>query len=390
MTCLRWLRFWSRHLLLLNVTLLALVWVLYGELALRGHGYSYAARARDFWLVRSPGQFDSSPGVENVLLPGVAAALHSAFRAAGWELTDNAFLALTLIPYPVFIYAVTRHIRRSLKGGPLLAVAAAIGLYTSGMIPYMTSWGGYLDGASYLLMLPVFIWPESLLVYVIAFILQCLNHYLGALALVVFAFVWHSMRALEQRDDGGAAKYWVDSLGSRLALSAVVLGAFITFWDGIYPQAAQVRQGFAVDRWKDPAAVLYEVLGWFPWTILSTLKLGVVPIAVLMTAKLPLKAWRMLVLGMPFLAATALTLIFVDVTRVATMLVMPALLMTIHAAGSEGTPALLRRRLRRWLIAAALLNLLIPNYYVNNAQIIVPPPRDTAALIWTVVDLLQR
>ena len=75
----------------------------------------------------------------------------------------------------MFIYAVTRHIRRSLKGGPLLAVAAAIGLYTSGMIPYMTSWGGYLDGASYLLMLPVFIWPESLLVYVIAFILQCLN-----------------------------------------------------------------------------------------------------------------------------------------------------------------------------------------------------------------------
>lgn len=384
MTCLRWLRFWSRHLLLLNVTLLALVWVLYGELALRGHGYSYAARARDFWLVRNPGQFDSSPGVENVLLPGLAAALYSASRAAGWELTDNAFLVLAAIPYPLFIYAVTRHISRSLSGGPLLAVGAAIGMYTSGMIPYMTSWGGYLDGASYLLMLPVFIWPESLLAYVIAFILQCLNHYLGALALVLFAFVWHSMRALERRDGGGAAKYWVDSFGSRFALSAVVLGAFISFWEGIYPEAAHVRQELALERWKDPAAVLHEVLGWFPWTILSTLKLGVVPIAVLMTSNLPRRAWRMLVLGMPFLAATALTLIFVDVTRVATMLVMPALLVTIHAAGSEATPHI-RRRLRRWLLAAALLNLLIPNYYVNNAQIIVPR-RDTAAVIWTLVD----
>jgi hypothetical protein len=78
-----------------------------------------------------------------------------------------------------------------------------------------------------------------------------------------------------------------------------------------------VRQEFALDRWKDPAAVLTEVLGRFPWTMLSTLKLGVIPIAVLMTAKLPLRPLRGLVLGVPFLMAGALTLFFVDVTRVA-------------------------------------------------------------------------
>ena len=390
MTLPRSLRFWSRHLLLLNVALLALVWMLYGELTLRGHGYNYAARARDFWLVRDPGQFDSLPGVENVLLPGLAAALYSAFSAAGWDVTDSAFLVLAAIPYPLFIYAVTRHLSRNARNGPPLAVGAAILLYTSGMIPYMTSWGGYLDGVSYVLMLPVFIRPESLLAYAIAFSLQCLNHYLGALALLMFAFVWHSMRALEQPDARRAATDCFNSLASRFVLSVVICGAFISFWDSSYPEAAHVRQEFAMERWKDPAAVLNEVLGRFPWTMLSTLKLGLIPVAALMAAKRPVRPLRGLVLGLPFLMAVALTLLFVDVTRVATMLVLPALLVTFHAAGSDATPPHIRRRLRRWLIAAALLNLMIPNYYVNNGEIIVPRPHAARAGIWRLVDSLRQ
>ena len=68
------------------------------------------------------------------------------------------------------------------------------------------------------------------------------------------------------------------------------------------------------------------------------------------------------------------------------MLVLPALLVTLHAAGSDAMPPHIRRRLRRWLIAAALLNLVIPNYYVNNGEIIVPRPHDAGAVIWKLVE----
>jgi len=380
----------SRHLLLLNLALFALVWILHGELVLRGYGELYAERARDFFLEGDDDLFDTTPGIENVLLPGLAAALSTAWRAAGGEFTDAAFVVCSIVPYPLFIYAVTRYVRRHCHGGALLALGAAVALYTSGMIPYMTSWGGYVDGLGYLLMVPVFLRPESLLVYVVTFILQCANHYLGAFALLLFACVWHSMRGLERSDASGAARYWLTNVSSRLALSLAILAAFMWYWQTAYPTAAGARVAIMAARWAQPGAVVQEVLGWFPWTLLSTVKLVVVPIAALMAAELPRRRWRSLVLGLPFLAATALTLLFSDVTRVATMAVIPVLLVTIRAAGSDATPPHVRRRLRRLLVAAALLNLLIPNYYVNNGNILVPLPHDTTALIRTLAESLRE
>lgn len=390
MTVARWLRFWSRHLLLLNLALLALAWLLYGSLEVYGHGHNYLARVRDFWLVRNPELFDEAPGIENVLLPGLAAAFAQLWSAAGWVFTATVFVIVAAVPYPLFIYAVTRHIGTHTRNGRLLAVGAAIALYTSGMIPYMASWGGYLDGLNYLLLVPVFLWPESLPAYLVAFVLQCLNHYLGAIALVLFAFVWHSMRALEWRDSRGAARYWLGSVVPRAVLSAAILAAFVWFWHTTYPDAAPERREEAVAKWRYPAEVLREVLGPFPWTLLSTLKLGIIPVAALMGAALPFRPLRMLVLGMPFLAATALTLVFVDVTRMATMLVVPALLVTIRAAAGESMPPRIRRRLRRLLIVTALLNLLIPNYYVSNGNIVVPPSNAIRAVIARAVEAARR
>ena len=349
---------------------------MYGSLTLRGHGFVYADRSRDFTLLGDLSEFDLEPGIENVLLPGLASAFGVVWKAVGFEYTNTTFLVLAAVPYALFIYGLTRHLSQRSPGGRLLAVASAIVLYTSGMIPYMTSWGGYVDGLSYLLILPVVVWPESLVVYAVAFVLQCTNHYLGALAQLLVAFVWHSMKALDQaetQESGRAVGYWLATIAPRVILSVVVLAVFMWFWENNYPEAARVRQALAAQKWQDPQGVLLEVLAPFPWTLLSTLKLTVIPVAALMLAAHARQRLRMLILGVPFLAAGALTFVFVDITRVATMLVLPALLATIVAAGAgSALQPRVRRTLRRLLMGTALLNLLIPNYYVNNGEIIVP------------------
>ena len=384
----RFLRFWSTHLLLLNVALCSLVWLLYGSLHLGGGwGEEYMARAADFWLTEGWSRYASKPGIENVLLPGLVAAFE-AIRAGiglGSELTESVFVIYTAIPYALFIYGLTTYVRRHSHGGRLLAFAAAITLYTSGMIPYMTSWGGSVDGLTYLLMLPVFIRPESFPIYAVVLVLQCLNHYAGVISLVLFAFVWHALRALDRDDGREAITHWLIAFAPRAILSGIVLLGFMWFWDANYPDAAQVRQAIMVGKWQEPASVLQQVIGWFPWTLLSPLKLAIVPVAVLMFAPLPRQGLRTVALGTPLVAAAALTLLFVDVTRMAMMLVMPAWLVTIHAAGGGiALPPGWGRRLRRLVIGTALLNLLIPNYYVNNDNIVVPP----SEVIRTVIAIL--
>jgi hypothetical protein len=228
---------------------------------------------------------------------------------------------------------------------------------------------------SYLLMLPVLLRPDSLAVYLGAFVLQCLNHYLGAVSLAVLAFVWHSVTAAD-RPDGGI--YWLRTFVPKAAGSALILVGFVWFWSTRYPEASLVREHVVAEKWSDPEALVTEVIGPFPWTLLSTLKLAIVPVLALMIAPLPRRPLRALALAVPFIAAAALTLIFVDVTRVATMLVLPALLVTVHSAGittSQVAPAAARRRWR----------LLIPNYYVNNGDLHVPPSQVIrGAIEWLV------
>ena len=395
---LRSLRFWARHLLILHIVLFALVWLLYGSLELHGHGRDYYARAVDFWLERDPSRFERAPGIENVLLPGAGAVVARVLARVGVEFNEKWFAVLAVAPYPIFAFAVTWIVRRGRANG-VLACAAAVAVYTSGMMPYMTSWGGYADGISYLLLVPVLLWPESLSIYAAAFVLQCLNHYLGAISLLLLAFVWHSLHALEFLPRKGApceqaalldepAKgARVGALGPttggrrpmhtfvlKATVSAVILGAFLLLWHTQYPEAARVRQQIAIAKWSDPEAVVREVLGPFPWTLLSALKLTIVPVAALMIAPAHGRTMRATALAMPFVAAALLTFLFVDVTRVATMLILPALLVTILVAQDQRTEPVTRRRLRRLLLITAALNLLVPNYYVNNGELHVPPP----------------
>lgn len=385
----RSLRFWARHLPLLQVVLFSFVWLLYGSLALHGYGRDYYARATDFWLERDPQRFERTPGIENVLVPAAGAFAAKLAANAGAVFSEPWFALLTIVPYVLFVAGLTWILGTgstrspAARGDPVLACGAAIAMYTSGFVPYMTSWGGYVDGASYLLLLPVLRWPNSVAVYAATFVLQCLNHYLGAVSLLLLAFVRHAAAPMRHApaagttvspaaiDDGardGARRFLLEAI-----VSAIVLGAFLWFWNAYYPDAARVRQQIALDKWSDPAAVLREVLGPFPWTLLSALKLTIVPVAALMLAPLPGRRMRALAVATPFVAATAMTLVFVDVTRVTTLLVMPALLVTFMAARDTGTDAATRRRLRRLLLATAVLNLLVPNYYVNNGELHVPP-----------------
>ena len=365
----RCIAFCARHPFWLQAILFGGTWLLYGSLALHGQGRDYYSRATDFWLTRDPDRFETAPGIENILVPAAAAMVARLSGALGVGFTDAMFAALTVAPYPLFILGLTWLVRAWAPGGRVLAAGTAIALYTSGFIPYMASWGGYVDGVSYLLMLPVLLWPESLAVFATAFVLQCLNHYLGAVSLVVLVFVWHSMRALE-RDDGHV--YWMRTLVPKAIVGGAILAAFVWFWQTQFPEEAAARHKIAAVKWSDPEAMLQEVLGPFPWTMLSALKLAVAPIVALTIAPLRSRGLRMLTLAAPFAVAFALTFVFVDITRVATMLILPALIVTIHAAASPRTPVDVRRRVRRWLVIAAVLNLLVPNYYVNNGEIHVP------------------
>jgi len=375
---LRLLRWWSRHLLTLNLTLCAASWLLYGGLELRGYGEEYLARTRDLWLTQG---WPSVPGLENVLLPATAAAFARGWQALGLEFTQTTFIIVAAVPYVLFIYGLTLYLKRP-GGGRLLALAAAITLYTSGMIPYMTSWGGSVDGLTYLAMLPVFIWPGSLAVFTGSAVLHGLNHYAGLIALVLLAFVWHTLRALDHHDAGAAVRYWLRSFASRAMVGGGVLIAFIWFWEARYPDAATVRQLIIAEKWAQPGALLLEVAGPFPWTLLSTLKLAVIPVVAVMVAPQRWRALRAAVLAVPFIAAAAFTLVFVDVTRTATMLIIPAWLTMIGALrGDIGLPPVSRRRGRRLVVAAALGNLLIPNYYVNDGSVHVPASNAIHALI---------
>jgi hypothetical protein len=203
-------------------------------------------------------------------------------------------------------------------------------------------------------------------------------------------FVWYSVRALDQTETrAGAFRHWLATFVPRAILSLAVLALFMWFWETYYPEGARIRQQIAMEKWQNPGGALQEVLARFPWTLLSTLKLAVVPVAALMLAALPRKRLRMLALGAPFLSAAALTFVFFDITRVATMLVMPAFLMTTLAAGTNSAlPTRVRRPLRRLLIVTALLNLLIPNYYVNNGNIIVPGSQAIGFMLSNLVGLL--
>jgi hypothetical protein len=372
----RLLRFWSGHLLLLNVALFTLVWLLYGDLTLHGFGEAYAARATDFWLQHGTTLYRSMPGIENVLLPAIAAAFRFVWVSIGLEYTTTTFLLIAVVPYWLFVWGLTRHIGRRSRGGRLTAVAAAIAIYTSGMVPYMTTWGGYPDGLSYLAMLPVIVRPDSLPLFVVAFVLQCLNHNLGAIALVLLAGIWHTLRAIDMPGNGrDALSYWAWTCGPRLVISAIILAGFVWFWTTEFPLESRPRWTILAEKWSQPDQTLEEILLRFPWTLLSALKLTVVPVGVFMMLPQARRRLRMLVVSIPFIAASVLTFAFLDITRVATLLIMPSLLVTIHAASAHDIPAIHRRRLRRLLVGTALLNLLIPNYYVNNAGIHVPVSR---------------
>jgi hypothetical protein len=383
----RALRFFRRHLLFSNAVLCGAVWLLYGDLVLRGFGPEYFQRAGDFWL---SGGWPVIPGIENVLLPGIAALMAHVWTAAGFAFTERTFIVIAAVPYALFIYGVSVCLARARPGGPLLAAAATLTLYTSGLVPYMTTWGGSVDGLLYLALLPVLVWPNSLLVFVGVAIVQSLNHYAGVITLVVFAFVWHTLHALDRPDRSEALRGWLATFVPRLVVGVAVLWAVQSFWESRYPLEASLRQASAAENWATvprAARVIQEVLGPFPWTLLSTLKLGVIPIAALAWAPWRQRRLRALTLALPFAAAFVLTFVFIDVTRMALMLVLPAWLVMLRIAGGAlDLPSPWRRRFRRLVLAMALLNVLVPNYYVNDGAVVVPPPKPVQALLEIIID----
>ncbi len=238
----------------LNVILFASVWVLYGTDAVHGYGEYYFARSNDFWLQGSEAPLlRRSPGSENALVPGMAAIVRSGLERLGLAYGWRQYLVVTIVPYALFVYFVGVAIRRRRGSSGLVPAAAVTALYGSGRVPYMTTWGGYVDGMAYLMLVPM----------AMLALLETSRHRWGRTALLV----------------------------------------------------------------------------------------------------------------LPALIAGVATTLFVDVTRVGTLLMFPLFWMLVEGAtGHDPDVALAQaRRLRRVFIVAAAFSLLVPNYYVNNGDVIVPP-----------------
>lgn len=373
----RVVRFGARHLLLLNVVLCAAVWIPYGSLRLYGNGPEYWQRTQDVWLTgANAAVFDVKPGLENVLLPGLATILRHGVEAAGLRFSAGMFVAITIVPYVAFIYGLSVVLARRREYGPVLAVATPVMLYTSGLVPYMTNWGGYVDGMTYLLLLPLVVWPRSLPVYLLTVVLQCLNHYLGVVAIMMWTVVWYGWDMLEhasRKESLRQVRAWLAPVASRVAIGVIVLLGFHLAWRAAYPEGAAVRAAIVAAKWTSPAALVDEVFGPFPMTIASTFKLGLVPLAGLVVLARDRRVMRAVLVAAPFVLGSVLTLLFVDVTRVLTIVAMPAVFLLLHALRKDATgTASSRRRLRNVFLVSAILNLVVPNFYVNNGQVLVP------------------
>lgn len=375
-----------------TLSLFLLFFLLYGTTSLHGHGRAYFARSQDFFLQEPATRrlLERQVGLENVLLPLVGHATREALRLVGLPYTATTFWALSVLPYLAFVVLFCARFRGGL-GFPL-TLALCVALFSSGMAPYMLTWGGYVDGLSYLLLLLAYLAIDrSLALAVLVAIAAALNHYLASAGITVMAVSMYVIR----RD----RRYILVAVAAVLA--AVVSAFGWQLWVG--PRSL-VRVTQLGSKLRVPSESFIEVYGPTPWNFLSAFKLATVPLAYLAWVLFRRSKRALAGFLLPPLAGAAMIYLWVDVTRIFTFMSMPSLLYTVsvlsgsadHAAAARlrdlvGQPAV--QRIASLLLGCSLLGLLGPNYLVNNGTVITPlsqPLQGLAAALGEVVNWIVR
>ena len=334
-------------------------------IGLRSHGTLYYLRSTDFWLASHETRvaFSDSPGLENVLLPALGSVVRLLLNGAGLEYHEGHFFVLSIVPYLGCFVVATSVFSRGRTFTFSVAVAAA--LWGGGWVPYMLTWGGYVDGASYFLVLVAFLsMPTSIPVTVVATGLATANHYLGTLAIMTVAIAYYFQQ--------GDRRYLrIMSYGAASLLAAQ------TAWWLAYPEAAGVRVEILLDKLQAGRALFLEVYGPTPWNLLSPLKLSTVPLLFALVHPRWLSVETRLAIALPLMVGSVAILGFVDVTRTASHFFFVSLLFTLKAmsrSGGEKSPTGAGRAARKIFFWSAIGSALLPVYYVNNGGVIFTDP----------------
>lgn len=357
--------------LLLNCFLLIINFLFYGNIGLFHHGQHYFLRSIDPFLTIETVRpiFVENYGVENVALPFFAHLVNKGLILFGLNYTKDVYYVLSIMPYFVFMVLFSCVVRKPM--GIVGAVALTLAVHSSGITPYMLSWGGYVDGLNYLIIFFAFLainksYPVTLLLIVMG----ALNHYLSVLGILIISLSMFIMKPNK--------KY----IG--IVLFCLVILCVTNFvWTNLVG-AEEARSVHLVETLKSRHAFkahTKEVYSVFPWNFLSPLKLLTIPLLYL--ALLLFKKRFFLGFGyiLPLALGFIVLLTFNDVTRLLTHFFMISFFMMIAFLSNGMNFNKLnafkmnfrdKKKLFSLIVLCSFIGIFIPNFYVDNGHIIVP------------------
>ena len=357
-------------ILCVNCLLLVINFLLYGNGEIYSLGYHYFIRSLDPFLKFEATRlfFTDSIGIENVAFPFLAHVVNKVFILLGLNYTKDVFYVISILPYFVFVVLFSCLTRKSI--GIVGAVALSFALHSSGITPMMLSWGGLVDGLSYLILLLAFLSiNKSYSLTLLLIVVGSLNHYSSVLGILVLSL---SMFILKPK----IRFIWI------VVFCLIVLIVVIFFWTN-QVGGEGTRSNYYVEKLKSRplSTQAEEVYSVFPWNFLSPLKLITIPL--LYFALLLFRKKFYLGLGYIFPLAFGILILLIsdDVTRVLTHFFFISFFMMIAIlTGSlnfNKDPVLKmdsasKRKLYSTIVLCSFLGILVPNFYVDNGLIHVP------------------
>lgn len=256
-------------ILFLNCLLITVNFLLYGNFEIFSLGDNYFIRSVDPFLKFEATRlfFKENLGIENIMLPFLGHLVNKGFILLGLNYTKEVFYIISVLPYFVFIVMFSYVVRKSI--GLVGALAIIFALHSSGIIPYMLSWGGYVDGVSYLILLLAFLSiKKSYLLTLMWIVIGSLNHCISVLGIFVIAL---SMFIMKPR-----MKFvWV------MVSCLVILFIVYFIWTYQFGSEGIVRANNIVEKLGSRSFLTQakEVYGVFPWNFFSPLKLTTIPMS---------------------------------------------------------------------------------------------------------------
>lgn len=357
-------------ILFLNCLLIVINFLLYGNVEIFSLGHNYFIRSLDPFLKFEATRlfFKENIGIENIALPFLAHLVNKGFILLGLNYTKDVFYVITILPYFVFMVMFSCVARKSI--GIVGAISLSFALHSSGITPIMLSWGGSVDGVSYLILFLAFLsinksYPLTLLLIVVG----SLNHYLSVLGILVISLSMFIMKP--------KIKFiWI-------VVSCLVVLCVVNFIWTNQIGGEGARSNHIVEKLRSRSFSMQarEVYGVFPWNFLSPLKLMTIPLLYLALLLFKKKVFLGLGYILPIVFGILLLLAFDDVTRILTFFFIISFFMMIAImTGCLNFNKVMvlkmdfvsKRKLYNAIVFCSFLSIFVPDFYVDNGLLHVP------------------